>query len=1249
MAKDIITRFKLETSQYDSKIKSAAKELSDFTKTATQAKEGFNQFTQANVDAARALGSMATSTTNAKTRAQELVGAYNDLVRVYNHLTQEQQQSDFGKAMADSMRELQQRIKDVKQEIQDVKTDGGLFGSKKLDGMLQVFGGNLMTKGASMLAGFASEMGDMVNQGIELAKQGEGIRLAFERLGRGDILEGLRQATHGTVSDLELMKAAVKFNDFKLPVEELGTMLAFAQQKAKDTGQSVDYMVDSIVTGLGRKSLMILDNLGLSAAEIKERMKETGDMTKAVGEIIRDQMAAAGDYVETAADRAQQATVSLQNKMEELGRKFQPLQEASNTFWTSVKVSILDIVGGPLAQFLNGLTEAGRQMQMLNNLQGVDTGKPTRVESQLSALRGSNFKNDKYRSQLNHYDQDIRVAEYFKKKYQEAGWAGGSVLSDITRRFKVNVTGVEDIDNLITSLKTMRSEYQKGAKEIIKPVKPAVDTKQAEQSVASLKKRLTELEEQRKKAVKAGDQELVETITKEINQTKTNIGYLDPNAIKTTGTKTKTEDFTEIIGLIGNAQERITDLQKQIRESWDQNEITRLNQKLKDAQNELDVLQGKLPKDTVVDITVNADTADAIKKLGDIDGVTIDPKTFAITATDEALPLLREIDGITIDPKTFAITATDEALPLLREIEGVTIEPKTFAVTATDEALPLLREIEGITIDSKTLSITATNDALPLLRQVKGVTIAPKTFSVTATDDALPLLREIEGITIEPKTFSVTATDDALPLLREIEGVTIDPKTFSVTATDDALPLLQEIEGVTIDPKSVTVTADTTEALQRVQKLVADINGTIIDMKVVPVITDEDIERSMREQYGKPIEVPVVPKTAGEKLEMEVRTNLSDQNIETDMQTLRTILETQIKNGIDGIDIPSNLLIQQIMGEGIDIPDEYWQKLQDSINEKLKEMNIDTIDIDFKTGNLSKAEKKESPMEDGKKMLNAISQLTGGLQQMGIELPSEIQGVIGAIQGAMQVIEVVNTIIGVTQTTALTANTAAMISLEAALWANTATSLIPFANGGVVPGFANGGMIDSGHSPSFLSFSKAAPAFATGGVVPQTFTSMPKFATGGIVQKFNEGGTVEAGHAPDFLSFSKAMPKFATGGFIQKFNEGGTVEAGHAPDFLSFSKGVTKRFASGGTIPHANDGYFVGGTHFSSDVTPIMANAGELVLNKAQQGVIANQLQGGNNNNVENKQPYVNGELIYLGLNNYLKRTGRGEIVVSKR
>lgn len=205
---------------------------------------------------------MATSATNAKQKAKELVGAFNDLARSYNQLTDAQKQSDFGKAMSKSLTELQQRIRETKQEMQGMSSSsGGLFGGKggNLGGMLQVFGGNLMTKAAGMAASFASELGQAVQQGIELARQGEGIRNAFERLGRGDILNGLREATHGTVTDLELMKAAVKFNDFNLPLEELGTMLAFAQQKAKDTGQSVDYMVDSIVTGLGRKSLMILD------------------------------------------------------------------------------------------------------------------------------------------------------------------------------------------------------------------------------------------------------------------------------------------------------------------------------------------------------------------------------------------------------------------------------------------------------------------------------------------------------------------------------------------------------------------------------------------------------------------------------------------------------------------------------------------------------------------------------------------------------------------------------------------------------------------------------------------------------------------------------------------------------------------------------------------------------------------------------------------------------------------------------
>ena len=481
MAKDVITRFKLETTGFDSKIKKAAKELSDYSKTATQAKEGFNQFTKANIDAAKALGTTATSTNTAKDRVKELVGAYNEAAKAYNQLTREQQQSDFAKALSGSLTQLQQRIRETKQEMQGLgdgmKGGGGLFAGlgDKMGGALQVFAGNMMTKAAGAVMELGGEITDCIKQGIELARQGEGIRNAFERLGRGDILEGLREATHGTVSDIELMKAAVQFNDFKLPVEELGILLQFAQQKAKDTGQSVDFLVESIVNGLGRKSLMILDNLGLSATEVKEKMKETGDMTTAVGAIIREQMSKAGDYVETAADRAAQANVSLQNKMEELGRKFAPVEEASTQLWTSMKIAILDVVSGPLARLLNGLTEAGRLKNMIDDLNGKGANGQTHTQRVLGALSHySGDKNDLYNRQVSRYNQmesqawreanslRAQLNSIKNRKGKDPAAYDQSNVDDLTRR-------LERAENRAKAWQVLRSDYQRGAQDILNP------------------------------------------------------------------------------------------------------------------------------------------------------------------------------------------------------------------------------------------------------------------------------------------------------------------------------------------------------------------------------------------------------------------------------------------------------------------------------------------------------------------------------------------------------------------------------------------------------------------------------------------------------------------------------------------------------------------------------------------------------------------------------------------------------------
>lgn len=211
---------------------------------------------------------------------------------------------------------------------------------------------------AAVLGTVASGFAEAVSTGSAMAREMEGVKMAFDRLNQPGLLEGLREATHGTVNDLELMKQAVKFDNFNLSLEQMGTFLAFAQQQAKDTGQDVNYLVDSIVTGLGRKSLPILDNLGLSATEIRERMKETGDMTKAVAQIIEERMASAGDYVETAADRAAQAQARLDNAMTELGNTMNSLSGAGATLWADLKIGAVDLANTaikPLIKLFNEL------------------------------------------------------------------------------------------------------------------------------------------------------------------------------------------------------------------------------------------------------------------------------------------------------------------------------------------------------------------------------------------------------------------------------------------------------------------------------------------------------------------------------------------------------------------------------------------------------------------------------------------------------------------------------------------------------------------------------------------------------------------------------------------------------------------------------------------------------------------------------------------------------------------------------
>ncbi len=248
---------------------------------------------------------------------------------------------------------LQGKLQEVSTRMAKLKQDAKEFGeiaaSDQANGTLYA---NTVLKVADLvgtkLKGLKDSVSDLASEGIEMAEQADGVTKAFKDLDDDSLLDNLRKATKGTVNDVQLMTAAVQAKDFRIPLEDLGKYLQFAQLKAQQTGQSVDYMTNSIVTGLGRKSPLILDNLGISAAEISEKTKETGDFMKAVAEIVDNQLAAAGDTYISAADRAAQMTTKLQNAQKNLGDELLPVKEAYDEVYGEIQLKVMDLISWSL-------------------------------------------------------------------------------------------------------------------------------------------------------------------------------------------------------------------------------------------------------------------------------------------------------------------------------------------------------------------------------------------------------------------------------------------------------------------------------------------------------------------------------------------------------------------------------------------------------------------------------------------------------------------------------------------------------------------------------------------------------------------------------------------------------------------------------------------------------------------------------------------------------------------------------------
>jgi len=276
---------------------------------------------------------------------------------------------------------------------------------KEVDTSASKFVNTLKAIGAAILAAFSVQVIlGFLKESRELAARGEGIREAFSKLGDTKTLDLLRTATRGATSDIELMSAALRAKNFQIAPELLAKGLELAGKVSRQTGQDVTYLADSFVNGLGRKSLLILDNLQISQVQLRAEIKKTGDFQTAVGNVIEEKLRSMGEVSMTTADKMAQFATKIANIKELVGQKinlvlnYDALREANKEFYaTGISIQNLQRNITPLLAKYDELTAKAEKNGGVTKLSKIEQALLKDTIKQVSdEIPGAITQFDKY-------------------------------------------------------------------------------------------------------------------------------------------------------------------------------------------------------------------------------------------------------------------------------------------------------------------------------------------------------------------------------------------------------------------------------------------------------------------------------------------------------------------------------------------------------------------------------------------------------------------------------------------------------------------------------------------------------------------------------------------------------------------------------------------------------------------------------------------------------------------------------------
>ena len=1316
MAKgDIISRLRLESGEFDSKIKRAGQELLAYAEHCKKMSQSMGYANQDAKDFAKALGSMQTVSQTARGKINELSEAFVNAKVMYKNMTDEEKKGEFGRNLAASLDQLKTRLNDAKKDLADVTKElnggGGKFG--EFGNVLDTLGSKLGVTGnlTEMLTSKTALLTGAVGAGIAVVtKSAEAWASYNAELAKQDqittVTTGLKGEDADRMTDKMRALSDTYKVDFREAVNAANTLmtqfgktgdeatqlikdgmrgmiqgdgpklLSMIQQYApafRDAGVSASQLVaviqnseggiftdqnmNAIVMGIKNIRLMTdatsqsLAKMGIDGKKMSEQLNN-GTLTvfdalkqvaaqlqtvdsnsKTAGEVMQQVFGRQGV---TAGTNLAKAIETLNTDLEktkvqtgEVGDSLADLQEANEKLntairdcfeydgWDNMARSIKSNLVTALASVLEKLAGIKRELGDLfggKTLAGQLGDKFQYSDVKKTQQWINNGKTDDERRQR--YDKAIaQLQAKLNKIGQEYSVknADGSVsykIDDAATQAKKRAALEKRMSMLYATSYTPEKEKTPP----VVPISPTETTKTTGSNntpkelteTQQLQKRITELTKEYQDLSDAEKKATAESLN-DIKQRKTAIqGEIKANQQRIDEIKRYADEAQGKIsilkpGSIAALTKELQDYQKAQQLATNRKEWDALQLKIDETKGKIALITGELPKGQQATFIVSVDSsnADELKKtledMGD--------KDIKITTSYDNTDLQDIPDD---EQRTVTFTADDtDVLSKVADIKGITIDPKTLTFKADDEeVIKAAAGINGVTIDEKTLTvIPQTLDAVKALAKLNGFALTDKQVAVTVNDDkAMKDLQAVAKVTIPTKEVKVKVEQpkpaDVKVKMPDVKPVEV--KVNEVTGEKYQAPTLQPIEqkvefdvddsnleDVNDEDRKVTFTADDSGVKQAID----DIEKKDIPAKKVKLEVTTDSQEAFKKIND---ELDAKGLTSQVKLEPKVEPKVDLKGLNE--QAINAKI-AEIKKNLSGLTIGSKEWID-LKGLEADAL-AFSNMLQTAIKNGMDVTSLNPEEFWKKIFGGTDIATTE--------LQSMLDQINVYLQEKGLD-PIKLNFTTGEIQGkkkeesnkfADEFSKFAGEFVG-----GLSSVSSGLSKLGVEL---------PEGVGKVLNVLQGVTEVINGVNAIIQSTQVGAITANTAAVTANTA------ALGGAAASNAVGGIGLAGAlGPIGLAVGGAA---ILGSVFGLFHRGGIVRAAH--------------------------GYEVPG-NFGYDAVPSLLTSGELVLNRAQQGVIADAL-GSNRSDSEkaSSKPYIEGETLFLGLQAYTRRSGMGEIVTS--